>query len=211
SGVGADLSGGHATFAGLQIDGAVPAVTSVSSSQGVFEAGSQVTITLGLSEGVSVGGGTPTLTLSDGGTATFDAAHSTATSLVFDYMVGKNDTATSSLAITAVHQNGASIVDAAGNAANLSGADTALRGTYVNISQNGSNTVNAGAGATITLGNGNNTATAGDGSTITVGNGNNTVTAGAHSAITAGNGNNTVTAGANSTITVGNGNDTVYA
>src|SRR4029078_13031881 len=135
-----------------------------SSAQGVFQAGDLVTITLGLSEAVSVSGGVPTLALSDGGIATFDAARSSATSLVFNYTVGNKDAATSSLSITALRQNGASILDAAGNSANVATAVASLAGTYVNINPNGSNTVNTGANASITLGNGTNVVTAGDGS-----------------------------------------------
>jgi Ca2+-binding RTX toxin-like protein len=216
----ADFSAALVTFTGLQIDGMAPIITSVTGSQGTFQAGSLITIVLTLSEAVTVSGGTPTLTLNDGGTATYDAAHSTATGLVFDYMVAKTDKAASPLTILSVNQNGAMVLDAdgSGNLANLSGAVTALTGTDINIAANGSTTLVTGANSTVTLGNGNDTVTAGANSTVTLGNGGDTVTAGANSTVTwnnstvtAGNGNDTVYAGENDTIKVGNGSDFIFA
>jgi hypothetical protein len=49
--------------------------------------------------GPSWSSGTPTLKLSDGGTASYDAAKSSATSLVFDYTVGSSDGNVSSLQV----------------------------------------------------------------------------------------------------------------
>ena len=83
-----------------------------------------------MSEAVTVSGGTPTLTLNDGGTATYDAAHSTATSLVFDYTVAAGQNA-ASLAVTGVSLNGATVADAAGNAAALAGADVTFSGLKI--------------------------------------------------------------------------------
>jgi hypothetical protein len=164
-----------------------------------------------LSEAVTVTGGKPTLALSDGGVATYDASHSTATTLVFDYTVGKHDPATSALAITGINPNGATIKDAAGNTADFSGTQTALAGSYINLALNENYTINCGANATVSLGNGSDIVTAGANSAITLGNGNDIVNAGPNSNIRVGNGNDSVTAGANSTINVGNGNDTIYA
>ena len=62
-----------------------------SPAAGDLNAGKTVTLTLNLSEAVIVTGGTPTLSLNDGDTATYDAAHSTATALVFDYTVAAGD------------------------------------------------------------------------------------------------------------------------
>ena len=66
----------------LQIDTTAPTVSSVVASgtgitagAGDLEAGSVVTLTLNLSEAVTVAGGTPTLTLNDGGTATYIERH----------------------------------------------------------------------------------------------------------------------------------------
>jgi hypothetical protein len=209
------------------VDTLTPTVASVASSQGTFQAGSMVTITLATSEAVTVSGGTPTLTLNDGETAAFNAAQSTSTALAFDYTVGANDKNSPALAINAINLNGSIIQDAAGNAANLSAAETTLSGTYINTPVSGNETLTVGANSTITLGNGNDNETAGANSTITLGNGVDQVTAGANSTITLGNGNDTVlgsatnitagngsdtiTSGANATIVVGNGTDTITA
>ena len=121
AGNAANLSAAVTNPAGtLQIDTTAPTVTSVAQSftGNDLDAGKSGTLTLNTSEAVTVAGGAPTLTLNDGGTATYDAAHSTATSLTFDYTVAAGQN-TSSLAATSVNLNAASITDAAGNAANL--------------------------------------------------------------------------------------------
>ena len=70
----------------------------------------------------------PTLTLNDGGVATYDAAASTAATLVFDYTVvaGQN---TPDLAVSSLVLNGATIRDANGNDAVLTGAVANPAGT----------------------------------------------------------------------------------
>ena len=72
-----------------------------------------------MSEAVTVNtsGGTPTLTLNDGGVATYTGGSGT-TALTFSYTVGAGQN-TSSLAATAVNLNGATVTNANGNA-NLS-------------------------------------------------------------------------------------------
>ncbi|MGI4950439.1 MAG: hypothetical protein ACRYGM_01410 [Janthinobacterium lividum] len=120
----ADLSGAVVNPAGvLAIDTVAPTVTGVATSpaSGVLGVGQSVAFTVGTSEAVTVAGGTPTLTLSDGGTALYDAAASTATSLVFTATIAAGQTA-ADLAVTAVNANGAVIADAAGNPADLTGA-----------------------------------------------------------------------------------------
>ena len=67
---------------------------------------------------MTVAGGTPTLTLNDGGTATYTGGSGT-NALTFSYTVGAGQN-TSALAATAVNLNSATITDGAGNAANLS-------------------------------------------------------------------------------------------
>ena len=62
-------------------------------------------------------GGTPTLTLNDGGTATYTGGSGT-NALTFSYTVGAGQN-TAALAATAVNLNAATITDGAGNAANL--------------------------------------------------------------------------------------------
>ena len=63
-------------------------------------------------------GGTPTLTLNDGGTATYTGG-SGSNALTFSYTVGAGQN-TAALAATAVNLNSATVTDGAGNAANLS-------------------------------------------------------------------------------------------
>ena len=67
---------------------------------------------------MTVTGGTPTLTLNDGGTATYTGGSGT-NALTFSYTVGAGQN-TAALAATAVNLNSATITDGAGNAANLS-------------------------------------------------------------------------------------------
>ena len=104
------------------IDKTAPTLTAVAEtpSTGDLNAGKTVTITLGTSEAVRVTG-SPTLTLNDGGTASYDTVKSSATSLVFDYTVGASDTNVASLAVTSVNLPiGATIQDGGGNNASLS-------------------------------------------------------------------------------------------
>ncbi|BAV48106.1 Autotransporter-associated beta strand repeat protein [Mesorhizobium loti] len=81
-----------------------------------------VTLNLNMSEAVTVSGGTPVLTLNDGGTATYASGSGTNT-LTFKYTVATGQN-TSDLSITGINLNGASINDTAGNAANLAGVVT---------------------------------------------------------------------------------------
>ena len=66
--------------------------------------------------------GTPTLTLNDGGTATYTGGSGSG-ALTFSYTVSSSDSAVAALAITQANlPNGATITDANGNAASLAGA-----------------------------------------------------------------------------------------
>ena len=67
-----------------------------------------VTLTLNLSEAVTVAGGTPTLTLNDGGTATYTGG-SGSNALTFSYTVGRRTRTPSTLAVTSVNLNGATV------------------------------------------------------------------------------------------------------
>src|SRR5262249_3628390 len=70
--------------------------------------------------------GIPTLTLNDGGTATYVSGSGTNT-LAFGYTVSSTDIPVSALSITQVNlPNGATVTGAAGNAADLSGALTSF-------------------------------------------------------------------------------------
>ncbi len=98
-----------------------PTVTGLTESpaKGDLNAGKAVTLTLAFSEEVTVAGGAPTLTLNDGGTATY-VSGSGGKTLTFAYTVGAGQNA-ASLAATAVNlASGVTIKDSAGNAANLS-------------------------------------------------------------------------------------------
>ena len=74
AGNAANLSLTGLTQSGPQIDTTTPTISvggATSPSSGDLDAGKTVTLTLNLSEAVTVAGGTPTLTLNDGGTATY--------------------------------------------------------------------------------------------------------------------------------------------
>ncbi len=89
--------------------------------------GALVAVTVSMSEPVMVETalGSPTLGLNDGGVATFDAADSTSTALVFDYTVlaGQN-TAALATSSSGVSLNGGTIEDLAANEADLTGSDS---------------------------------------------------------------------------------------
>ncbi len=103
--------------------------TGITSGTGDLNAGHVVTLTVNLSEAVTVAGGTPTLTLNDGGTATYVSGSGTS-ALTFTYTVAAGQNA-ANLAVTAVNLNSATIKDGAGNAANLTGAVTTLTGLQI--------------------------------------------------------------------------------
>ncbi|MCA0051441.1 Ig-like domain-containing protein, partial [Mesorhizobium sp. B283B1A] len=112
-------AGGSDTVA---VDTANPTVTSVTygPNDGTLKAGESVTLTLNLSEAVTVAGGVPTLTLNDGGTATYVGGSGTA-ALTFKYTVASGEN-TADLSVTGFSLNGSSIKDAAANDAVLTGA-----------------------------------------------------------------------------------------
>ena len=136
SGNAANLSVTGLTQTGPQIDTTTPTVASVATSgtgitagSGDLTTGNVVTLTVNLSEAVTVNttGGTPTLTLNDGGTATYTGGTGT-NALTFSYTVAAGQN-TADLAVTAVNLNAATVTDGAGNAANLTGAVTNPAGT----------------------------------------------------------------------------------
>ena len=101
-----------------QIDTTTPTVSSVTAPAGDYDAGKVLMLTLNMSEAVTVVGGAPTLTLNDGGTATYTGGSGTS-ALTFSYTVAAGQN-TNGLAATAVNLNGATIEDGAGNVASFS-------------------------------------------------------------------------------------------
>lgn len=109
-----------------------PTVTQVTASpnSGVEHVGDTVKLTLAFNEAVNVTG-TPTLKLNDGDVASYVSGSGTK-SLVFSTKVDSTDTATSNLGITGINlPTGSSIKDAAGTAADLSGAIKSFSGLSI--------------------------------------------------------------------------------
>ncbi len=107
---------------------------------------------------MTVAGGTPTLTLNDGGTATYTSGSGT-NALTFSYTVAAGQN-TAALAATAVNLNGATITDGAGNAANLSLTGLTQTGPQIDtttpaitslVESPASGDLNAGKTVTLTL------------------------------------------------------------
>jgi large repetitive protein len=101
-----------------------------SPSSGAEFPGNTITFTLDFSGPVTVTG-TPTLTLNDGGTATY-AGGSGTSALAFSYTVSSSDSTVSALAITQVNLPNGAAINGAGNVANLSGALTTFPGLQIN-------------------------------------------------------------------------------
>ena len=129
AGNSANLAGAAANPAGiLQIDTTAPTVPSVvasgsgidGSGNGDLNAGHVVTLTVNMSEVVTVAGGIPTLSLNNGGIASYSGG-SGSNALTFSYTVGAGQDI-NDLAVAAFNLNGATVSDAAGNSANLAGA-----------------------------------------------------------------------------------------
>ena len=109
---------------------AAVAQTTASPATGLKMPGDTVVVTIKLNEAVTVTG-TPTLLLNDGGKATYTAGSGTDT-LSFSYTVATTDANVPALAIASVSlPNGATIADAAGNAADLTGALVTFLGLQI--------------------------------------------------------------------------------
>ena len=114
----------------LQIDTTAPTAPSVvvsgsgidAGGNGDLNAGQVVTLTVNMSEVVTVAGGSPTLSLNNGGTAHYIGGSNT-NALTFSYTVGAGED-TSDLAVTSFNPNGATVQDAAANSADFSGVVT---------------------------------------------------------------------------------------
>jgi probable HAF family extracellular repeat protein/autotransporter-associated beta strand protein len=119
------------TYSGPQIDTSTPTVSSIiaNPSTGTVFTGQVITITVNFSEKVAVTG-TPTLSLNDGGAATFQSGSGT-NALVFSYTVLAGQYI-SNLAVTGFNlPNGATVKDRGGNIANPSGATVTFSGLQV--------------------------------------------------------------------------------
>ena len=114
------------TFTGVIVDTTAPTVSSVTATAGDYDAGKALTLTLNMSEAVNVTG-TPTLTLNDGGTATY-VSGSGSSALVFSYTVAAGQN-TSALEVTGVT---GTITDLAGNALSTAGLPETFTGVIVN-------------------------------------------------------------------------------
>ena len=120
AGNAANLSGAVSNPAGtLQIDTTAPTVSSVvatgtgiTAGAGDLGTGKVVPLTVNFSEAVTVNlsGGTPTLTLNDGGTATYTGGTGT-NALTFSYTVGAGQN-TADLTVTAVNGTAATVTNA---------------------------------------------------------------------------------------------------
>jgi hypothetical protein len=142
SGHFANLSLSGLTQNGPQIDTTIPAVTALveQPNKGTVSNDQTVTITLAMTEAVTVKDGTPLLLLNDGGTAIYSSGSGT-NALTFLYGVGVHDTSVASLAATSVDLNGATIADGAGNAANLSLSGLSQSGVQVTVAAVGATTL----------------------------------------------------------------------
>jgi hypothetical protein len=127
SGVDGNVVSGNVDY-GTSLAAAVPVspiVSEASAPAGNYSTGNKLTLTLYTSEVVTVSG-TPTLTLNDGGTATYTGGTGT-NALTFSYTVATGQT-TSALAVTAV--NG-TIADLDGNALSTSNLPANFTGVSI--------------------------------------------------------------------------------
>jgi hypothetical protein len=92
----------------LPLPDGVVSISTVPAS-GTLTSGGTVVFTVSLADPAFVSG-TPTLTLSNTGTATYMAGASTPTSLVFDYVVGGPTQATGDLTVSGLDPNGGSVL-----------------------------------------------------------------------------------------------------
>ena len=128
--VGNSGGGYQVLVAPPSVVGVTAAGAGITNNAGTIGAGTAVTFTVGLTATVTVAGGAPTLSLNDGGTATYVSGSGT-NALVFSYTVGSGQS-TSGLAITGVNlPSGVTVQDDVATAAVLTGADTTFTGLIV--------------------------------------------------------------------------------
>ena len=119
------------TFAGVKVDTATPVVSTVSATAGDYDVGKALTLTLNMSEAVNVTG-TPTLTLNDGGSATYASGTGTS-ALTFSYTVGAGQN-TAGLAVMGLT---GTIADLAGNALSTANLPETFAGVKVDTAPSG--------------------------------------------------------------------------
>src|SRR6185437_5424981 len=202
----------------LRIDTTAPTVSSIAISGSGIDAGGSgdlntghvVTLTLTMSEVITVAGGVPTLSLNSGGTASYTGGSGSNT-LTFSYTVGAGEDS-SDLAVTSFNLNGAMVGDAAGNNANIAGAITnppgvlqidttaptvpSVAATGSGIDAGGNGDLNAGHVVTLTLSTSEVVTVAGGVPTLSL-------NSGGTASYTGGSGSNTLTF----SYTVGAGED----
>ncbi len=128
------------TVSGVTIDTTAPTVSSVTATAGDYDAGKALTLTLHMSEAVNVTG-TPTLTLNDGGTASYVSGSGTST-LTFSYTVAAGQN-TAALQVTGVS---GTITDLAGNALSSTGLPETFSGVTIDTTAPTVSSVTATAG-----------------------------------------------------------------
>ncbi len=131
-----NFAGVFATFPGISVaTSTVVKSVAASPAAGIENPGQTIVITLAMNDDVTVSGGTPTLALNTGGTASYNATATAAlhdpTKLVFDYTVGATDQTVNTLAIVGGSLNGANILDVYGKFPNFAGALTSFPGLGV--------------------------------------------------------------------------------
>ena len=123
----ADLDADDFLFRGPEVSSVVTSGIGITAGTGHVNAGDVVLFTLTFDEAVTVAGGVPRLALNDGGFATLTSG-SGSNVLTFQYTVAAGQN-TADLAITAVDPQGATLRNALGNDADLSGAIVNPQGT----------------------------------------------------------------------------------
>jgi hypothetical protein len=124
-----DGSGGTLIYINPGVQSVTASGPGITNGSGDLNAGHTVTLTLNTNEAIDIDttNGTPTLSLNDGGTATYSGG-SGSNALNFQYTVAAGEN-TTDLAVTGFQLNGAAAEDANGHAAVFAGAIGNLPGT----------------------------------------------------------------------------------
>ena len=125
---------------GIVVDTTAPTITAISlspNSNATYGPNTTFTLSVSLSEAATLSGGTPTIALSNGGTASY-VSGSGSTVLLFTYHPTTADghqvsAAALSTSASAISLNGATLTDAASNAATLTGANSQTLAATITI------------------------------------------------------------------------------